>query len=101
MADRSKIFDAGFFEVRQIVAVVDDAHGIGLGEPDPDGMRKGKGAGIDRWLERGNRIVHVLDRSCQVVSVPSRWGRRQLSELTCQEMFRTFATVALIASFVA
>jgi hypothetical protein len=38
MADRSEILDSGFFEVRKIIAVVNDAHGIGFGKANPNVM---------------------------------------------------------------
>jgi hypothetical protein len=36
MSDVVEERDTGLLEVGEIVAVMDDAHGIGLHEPDPD-----------------------------------------------------------------
>ena len=36
MAEMAQIRDPGLFEIRQVAAVVHDAHRVGLGEPDPD-----------------------------------------------------------------
>lgn len=38
MTDRAEVFDSRFFQVGQVAAVVDDAHGIGFGESHPDRM---------------------------------------------------------------
>jgi len=38
VADVSEVFDAGFLHVGEVAAVVDDAHGVGLGEADADGV---------------------------------------------------------------
>ena len=37
----AQILDPRFFHVQQVATVVDDAHRVGLGEPDPDAMVKG------------------------------------------------------------
>jgi hypothetical protein len=41
MADVAEIRHAGFLEVQQVPAVVDDPHRVGLGEAHPDAMREG------------------------------------------------------------
>ena len=51
MPDRSQVLDPGLLEVGEVVAVVDDAHRIGLDEADPDPVRElvvvGRGGRID------------------------------------------------------
>ena len=101
MTDRSEVFDARFLQIVQIVAVVDDAHGICLDEADPDGMTEGIGTGVERRRESRNGTDHALDRSGPPKSAPWNAKVGRLFEVTSQEMFRTFAAVALIASFVA
>ncbi len=67
MTDRSEVLDSRYFQIVQIVAVVDDAHGIGFDEAHPDVVTEGVGSRIEWRMESGNRVVHAFDRSCQMV----------------------------------
>jgi hypothetical protein len=67
MTDRSEVLDSRYLQIVQIVAVVDDAHGIGLDEAHPDVVTEGVGSRIEWRMESGNRVVHSFDRSCQMV----------------------------------
>lgn len=76
MTDRSEELDSRHFQIVQIVAVVDDAHGIGLDEAHPDVVTEGVGSRIEWRMESGNRVVHALDRSCQMVLSPPSCKKR-------------------------
>ena len=41
MAEVAQVLDPRLLHVRQVAAVVDDAHRVRLGEPDPDAMVEG------------------------------------------------------------
>lgn len=53
VSDRAEEFDAGLFEIGQIPAVVDDSHGIGLGEADPESVTERVVVGIEWRIDRG------------------------------------------------
>ena len=47
VSDRAQVFDAALLEVGQIPAVVDDSHGVGLGEADPESVTERVVVGIE------------------------------------------------------
>ena len=99
MTDRSEVFDSRLFQIVQIIAVVDDAHRVRLDEADPDGVPEGVGIRIERRRRSENRVVHALDRTCPPVAMPSSQRIRSSPRADRQEMFTTFASVALMTPF--
>ena len=66
--ERAQVLDARALEIRQVGRVMDDAHGVGLGEarPDRDGERV-VGGDVARGAERAHRATlrHPCGRSAQ------------------------------------
>jgi hypothetical protein len=48
MSNRAEIFNPGFLEVGQVAAVMDNAHSVGFGEPNSQGM----GEAVVTWIQR-------------------------------------------------
>jgi hypothetical protein len=68
MAEMAKVFDPGFFEIRQVPTVVDDPHRIGFGESDPDPMVERIRRRVERRL---NGQTHVGTVAESVFDEPS------------------------------
>ena len=77
MPEVAQVRDPGLFHVRQVAAVVDDAHRVGLGEPDPDAMvegirrrdrataqRRGARCAPYRWTARWTESAGAILRTC-------------------------------------
>ena len=52
VADGPEVLDACLLQVRQVGGVVDDAHGVGLGEADPHLMGERVARRVGRRVER-------------------------------------------------
>ncbi len=50
MTEMAQIRDPGFFEIRQVATVMDDAHGVGLGEANPDSVGEWVVGRVERRL---------------------------------------------------